>query len=59
MSIKKGDYVPDTTHESLVSWLANAACGMYSHERRKMIKFYKELEGSNHEQQLLQTPRPG
>lgn len=53
MSVRKGDYAPGTTHESLVSWLTNAARGNIYHERRKMIKFYKELEGSNREQQLL------
>jgi len=56
---QSGDYAPGTTRESLVSWLANAARGNTYHERRKMIKFYKELEGSNREQQLPQTPRPG
>lgn len=56
---QSGDYAPGTTHESLVSWLANAARGNTYHERRKMIKFYKELEGSNREKQLPQTPRPG
>lgn len=56
---QRGDYAPGTTRESLVSWLANAARGNTYHERRKMIKFYKELEGSNREKQLPQTPRPG
>lgn len=50
MSIRKGDYVPDTTHWSLVSWLANAVRGNTYYEWRKIIKFYKELEGSNREQ---------
>jgi hypothetical protein len=54
---QSGDYAPGTAHESLVSWLANAARGDTYHVRRKMIKFYKELEGSCREQQFLQTPR--
>ena len=56
---QNGDYAPGTAHESLVSWLANAARGDTYHERRKMINFYKELEGSYREKQLPQTPRPG
>lgn len=56
---QSGDYAPGTAHESLVSWLANAARGDTYHERRKMINFYKELEGSYREKQLPQTPRPG
>ena len=53
----KGDYAPGTAHESLVSWLANAARGDTYHERRKMIKFYKELEDAANAEKRLQTPR--
>ena len=53
----KGDYKPGTAHESLVSWLANAARGDTYHERRKMIKFYKELEDAANAEKRLQTPR--
>lgn len=53
---QSGDYAEGTAYESLVSWLANAARGDTYHERRKMINFYKELEGSYREKQLLQTP---
>lgn len=53
---QNGDYAPRTAHESLVSWLANAARGDTYHQRRKMIKFYKELEDSYNEKRPLQTP---
>ena len=53
---QNGDYAPGTAHESLVSWLANAARGDTYHQRRKMIKFYKELEDSYNEKRPLQTP---
>lgn len=56
---QSGDYVAGTAHESLVSWLANAARGDTYHERRKMINFYKELEDKYNAEKLLQTPRPG
>jgi hypothetical protein len=44
---RSGEYAPGTTHESLVSYLANAARGNTYYQRRKMIKFYKELEANN------------
>lgn len=46
---QSGEYAPGTAHESLVSYLANAARGDTYHERRKMIKFYKELEAKSNE----------
>lgn len=44
---QSGEYAPGTAHESLVSFLANAARGNTYHERRKMIKFYYELEAKS------------
>lgn len=41
---RSGDYAQGTARESLVSWIANAACGDTYHEQRKMIKFYKDME---------------
>lgn len=44
---QSGEYAPGTARESLVSFLANAARGNTYHERRKMIKFYYELEAKS------------
>lgn len=52
---KSGDYAAGTAHESLVSWLANAARGDTYHERVKMINYFKELEATYNERELLQT----
>lgn len=51
---QSGEYVPGTAHESLVSFLANAARGNTYHERQKMIKFYNELEALSNGKGYLQ-----
>ena len=51
---ESGDYAPGTAHESLVSYLANAARGDTYYERQKMISFYKNLEVKANEKRLLQ-----
>ena len=51
---ESGDYAPGTAHESLVSYLANAARGNTYFERCKMITFYKNLEVKANEKRLLQ-----
>ena len=51
---ESGDYAPGTAHESLVSYLANAARGDTYYERQKMISFYYELEAKANEKRLLQ-----
>ena len=50
-----GEYAEGTAHESLVSWLANAARGDTYHERLKMVNFYKELEEKKNAKRFLQT----
>lgn len=54
-----GEYATGTARESLISWLANADRGDTYYERRKMIRFYKELEENNNAKQPLQTPCQG
>lgn len=53
---QSGEYAEGTAHESLVSWLANAARGDTYHERRKMITFYQELEDKRNAERPIQTP---
>jgi hypothetical protein len=43
---RRGEYAPGTAHESLVSWLANAARGDTYHERLKMINYFKNMEAT-------------
>ena len=49
----RGEYAPGTAHESLVSWLANAARGDTYHERLKMINYFKNMEATYNAREYL------
>ena len=50
---RRGEYAPGTAHESLVSWLANAARGDTYHERLKMINYFKNMEATYNAREYL------
>ena len=53
-----GEYAEGTAHESLVSYLANAARGDTYFERERMKEYYKKLEVMANEKRRLQEDCP-
>ena len=49
----RGEYAPGTAHESLVSWLANAARGDTYHERLKILNYFKNMEATYNAREYL------